>query len=56
MKCFIAITPSGGTCFVSDLYEGSVDDVKIFAESGILEYINPGSIDLNRSLFELKSI
>ena len=42
MKCLIAITvPSGGTCFVSDLYEGSVDDVKIFAESGILEYINP---------------
>ena len=42
MKCLIAITPSGGTCFISDLFEGSADDVKIFAESGILEHINPG--------------
>ena len=42
MKCLIAITPSGGTCFMSDLFEGSIDDVKISEQSGILNHINPG--------------
>ena len=42
MKCLIAITPTGGTCFVSDLFAGSIDDVRIFEESGILNFINPG--------------
>ena len=42
MKCLIAITPTGGACFVSDMYEGSVDDVTLFEKSGILNYINPG--------------
>ena len=41
MKCLIAVTPTGGACFVSDLFEGSIDDVRIFGESGILNYINP---------------
>ena len=41
MKCLIAVTP-GGACFVSDLYEGSIDDVRIFQESGILDFIKPG--------------
>ena len=26
-KCLIAITPNGGACFVSDLYEGDIHDV-----------------------------
>ena len=42
MKCLIAVTPSGGACFISDLYEGSADDVKMFEECGILAHINPG--------------
>ena len=42
MKCLIAVTPTGGACFVSDLYEGSIDDVRIFQESGILNFIKPG--------------
>ena len=27
-KCLIAVTPNGGACFVSDLFEGDIDDVK----------------------------
>ena len=41
MKCLIAVTPTDGACFVSDLFEGITDDVRIFEESGILNYINP---------------
>ena len=29
-KCLIAVTPTGGACFVSDLFEGDIDDVQIF--------------------------
>ena len=42
MKCLIAVTPTGGACFVSGLFQGSVDDVKIFRECGILNHIKPG--------------
>jgi len=38
-KCPIAVTPNGGACFVSDLFEGDISDVEIFEESGILIYI-----------------
>jgi hypothetical protein len=41
-KCLIAVNPSGGACFVSDLYEGSMDDVKLFETCGILNHVNPG--------------
>ena len=42
MKCLITISPTGGACFISDLFEGSIDDDKNFKESCILEYIQPG--------------
>lgn len=29
-KCLIAVTPDGGACFLSDLFEGDIDDVQIF--------------------------
>ena len=35
-KCLIAVTPDGGACFVSDLFEGDIDDVQIFQECGII--------------------
>ena len=41
MKCFIAVNPNGAACFISDLYEGSVSDVDIFQQCGIMEHINP---------------
>ena len=27
-KCLIAVTPNGGACFVSDLFEGDITDIK----------------------------
>ena len=40
-KCLITVTPSGGACFVSDLFEGDIDDVRIFKESGLLKHLKP---------------
>lgn len=45
-KCLIAVTPNGGACFVSDLFEGDISDVEIFKESGILKHIKPHDIIL----------
>ena len=42
MKCFIAINPNGAACFISDLYEGSINDVTLFSQWGVLNYINTG--------------
>lgn len=43
-KCLIAVTPNGGACFVSDLFEGDTDDIQIFKDCGILRYLNPGAV------------
>ena len=42
MKCLIAVNPNGAACFISDLYEGSIDDATLFSQCGILNYINTG--------------
>ena len=42
MKCLIAVSTNGAACFISDLYEGSIDDVTLFSQCGILNYINTG--------------
>lgn len=39
MKCLIAVTPNGAAGFVSDLYEGSIDDVAIFKQCSIMNSI-----------------
>ena len=44
MKCLIAVNPNGAACFVSDLFEGSLSDVRIFEQCGILEHINQGDL------------
>ena len=41
MKCLIAVNPNGAACFVSDLFEGSISDVEIFQQCGIMQHINP---------------
>ena len=38
-KCLIAVTPNGGSCFVSYLHEGNIPDEQIFEQSGILKHI-----------------
>ena len=39
MKCLIAVTPHGAAAFVSDLFEGSIDDISIFKQCGIVDHI-----------------
>ncbi|XP_066919410.1 uncharacterized protein [Clytia hemisphaerica] len=39
-KCLIAVNPNGAACFVSDLFEGSINDVDIFQKCGILQQVN----------------
>ena len=41
MKCLIAVTPNGAACFISDLYEGNIDDVSLFNDCGFLAHVNP---------------
>lgn len=38
-KCLIAVTPNGGACFVSDLFEGDTDDVQMFKENGLMKHL-----------------
>ena len=40
MKCLIAVNPNGAACFVPDLFEGSISDVDIFEQCGILQHVN----------------
>ena len=40
--CLIAVNPNGAAWFITDLYEGSIDDVTLFSQCGILNYINTG--------------
>ena len=55
-KCLIAVTPHGGACFVSDLFEGDIDDVKIFQESGILKHIRPNDLILGDRGFTVQDL
>ena len=41
-KALIAISPSGGICFVSDLFGGNISDKKLTAQCGILNYLDEG--------------
>ena len=40
MECLIVVNLNGAACFISDLFEGSIDDVKLFNQCGIMNYIN----------------
>ena len=40
MKCLIGLNPNGAACFVSDLFQGSISDVDIFKQCGILQHVN----------------
>ena len=43
-KCLIAVTPNGGCCFVSYLFEGDISDVQTLEERGIMKQIEPNDI------------
>ena len=55
-KALIAVTPNGSACFVSDLYEGSLDDVAITQRCGILDYIEPGDLLLVDKGFRIQDL
>ena len=55
-KCLIAVTPNGGACFVSDLFEGDADDVQIFRECGIMKYLEPFDLVLADRGFTVKEL
>ena len=56
MKCLIAVNPNGGACFISDLYEGSISDVDIFQQCGILEHVNPNDAFLVDKGFKVQHL
>ena len=46
-KCLIAVTPNGAAAgYVSDIREGSVDDVTMFEKCGILQKVDEGDFFL----------
>ena len=55
-KALIAVTPRGAACFVSDLYEGSIDDVEVTKKCGILDHIQAGDILLVDKGFKIQDL
>ena len=55
-KCLIAVTPNGGACFISDLFEGDFDDVRIFEESGIMKHLKPYDLVLADRGFTVREL
>ena len=55
-KALIAVTPNGGACFVSDLYEGSIDDVSITKKCGIIDHIQHGDVVLVDKGFTIQDL
>ena len=55
-KCLIAVTPNGGACFISNLYEGDIDDVRIFEESGIMKHFKPYDLILADRGFTVREL
>ena len=55
-KGLIAVTPKGAACFISELFEGSIDDVEITKRCGILDYIQPGDVVLVDKGFRIQEL
>lgn len=55
-KCLIAVTPNGGACFVSDLFEGDIDDIQIFRDCGIMKYLEPYDVVLADRGFTVREL
>ncbi|XP_068756148.1 uncharacterized protein [Montipora capricornis] len=50
------LTPNGGACFISDLFEGDIDDVRIFEESGIMRHLKPYDLVLADRGFTVREL
>ncbi|PFX12819.1 hypothetical protein AWC38_SpisGene23158 [Stylophora pistillata] len=55
-KRLIAVTPNGGACFVSNLFEGDIDDVAIFKESGLMKHLKPYDLVLADRGFTVREL
>lgn len=55
-KSLIAVTPNGAACFVSELYEGDIDDIEIFRDSGIIKHLTPDDIILADRGFKVQEL
>ena len=55
-KYLIAVTPNGGACFISDLLQGDIDDVRIFEESGIMKHLKPYDLVLADRGFTVREL
>ncbi|CAH3175502.1 unnamed protein product [Porites lobata] len=55
-KCLIAVTPNGGACFASDLFEGDIDDIQIFRDCGIMKYLEPYDVVLADRGFTVREL
>ena len=55
-KCLIAVTPNGGACFVSDLFDGDIDDIQIFRDCGIMKYLEPYDVELADRGFTVREL
>ena len=50
------MTPNGGACFVSDLFEGDIDDIHIFRDCGIMKYLEPYDVVLADRGFTVREL
>lgn len=48
--------PQGGGCFVSDLFEGDINDVQIFKESGLVKHLKPFDLVLADCGFTVREL
>ena len=53
-KCLIGIAPNGTVTFVSDLFTGSISDVEITRQCGILDLLEPGDSVMADKGFTIK--
>ncbi|GFO39399.1 nuclease harbi1 [Plakobranchus ocellatus] len=55
-KVLVGIAPNGTFIYISDVFEGSISDIKIVQESGFLEFLNPVDSILADRGFPIKDI
>ena len=56
VKFLIACAPSGGACYCSEAFEGSISDRKIVEDSNFLDFINPNDTILADRGFTIEDI
>lgn len=55
-KVFVACTPNGSICFVSDVFEGSIFDREIFIQSQFADFLEPGDLVIGDRGFTVHDI